>query len=201
MRFHYRLGWSGALFFARVLWGFRVHGAERVPKRGAVIIASNHVSSWDPLLVGLAVRREVHFLAKGELFANPLLRRLITAYNAIPVRRGGSDRRALAATSRVLEGGGALLLFPEGTRSPSGELGEAKAGVGFLSSRTGAVVVPTYIVGSAALRRALTRRRPVEVTFGEAIAPAAGGSRDAYQATADRTMEEIRRLKEEVEAR
>jgi 1-acyl-sn-glycerol-3-phosphate acyltransferase len=201
VRFHYRLGWVLALSLARALFGFRARGSERVPAQGAAIVASNHVSGWDPLLVGLAVRREVHFLAKEELFRNPLLRWLITAYNALPVRRGGIDRRALRASLAVLEGGGVVLLFPEGTRSASGELLEPKAGVGFLASRAGAIIVPAYIAGSGALGNAFLRRRPVEVTFGNALPPGAGDSSEAYRATAERTMEEVRRLKEEVERR
>jgi 1-acyl-sn-glycerol-3-phosphate acyltransferase len=201
VRFHYRLGWVPALFLARAFVGYRVSGAERVPAQGAVIIASNHVSGWDPILVGLAIRRELHFLAKEELFRNPLLRRIITAYNALPVRRGGLDRRALRASLAVLERGGAVLLFPEGTRSASGDLREPKAGVGFLASKAGAVIVPAYIAGSGALRSAFLRRRPVEVTFGNPLTSDRTDSSETYRATAERTMEEVRRLKEEVELR
>jgi len=201
VRLHYRLGCVLALSLVRALLGFRARGAERVPAQGPVIVASNHVSGWDPILVGLAVRREVHFLAKEELFRNPLLRWLITAFNALPVRRGGLDRQALRASLAVLDGGGVVVLFPEGTRSASGEPREPKAGVGFLASRAGAVVVPAYIAGSGALRNAFLRRRPVEVTFGNALAPDKGDSREAYRAMAERTMEEVRRLRAEVERR
>ena len=116
MKLHYRIGWLLALGLARLLWGFRVTGRERVPRSGPVVVASNHISNWDPLLVGLACPREVHFLAKRELFENRAFAALIRAYNAIPLDRDGSDRKALRLARRILGDGRALLMFPEGTR-------------------------------------------------------------------------------------
>lgn len=197
MRFHYRLGWIVALGLARLLWGHRSAGSERIPRRGPVIIASNHISNWDPVLVGLGCPREVHFMAKQELFENPFLRWLITAYNALPVRRDRADHRALRMASGVLREGGALLMFPEGTRSTSGELGNAKAGVGFLACSTGAPVVPACIVGSSSLKSALLRRTPLRVAFGPPVSPGNANAGEAYAAVTDRVMEGIRRMREE----
>jgi 1-acyl-sn-glycerol-3-phosphate acyltransferase len=97
VKLHYRLGWIALLWLARIVWGFRRTGMDRIPGEGPVIIASNHISNWDPILVGLGCRREVHFMAKEELFRNPFLSALIRAYNAIPVHRGRLDRGALRA--------------------------------------------------------------------------------------------------------
>lgn len=201
MRFHYRLGWTVALWFARLVLGHRSEGSDRIPREGPVIIASNHVSNWDPVLVGLGCPREIHFMAKQELFRNPFMRWLITAYNALPVRRSEADHRALRLASKVLKRGGALLMFPEGTRSTDGELGSAKAGVGFLACTTGAPVVPAAIVGSSTLKSAVTRKTPLRVAFGEPVGPVAGGSGAAYVEVTERVMDGIKRIREEALSR
>jgi 1-acyl-sn-glycerol-3-phosphate acyltransferase len=162
-----------------------------------VIIACNHVSNWDPVLVGLGCPREVHFMAKQELFENPVLGWLIRAYNALPVKRETADHRALRRASGVLRSGGALLMFPEGTRSASGELGSAKAGVGFLACSIGAPIVPAHITGSQSLRRAAARATPLSVTFGAPLTPEATNTKECYAAVTDRVMSAIRRLREE----
>ena len=197
MRFHYRLGWIVTLGIARILWGYRSAGGERIPLKGPVIIACNHVSNWDPVLVGLGCPREVHFMAKQELFDNPFLGWLIRAYNALPVKRGTADHRALRRASGVLREGGALLMFPEGTRSTSGELGSAKAGVGFLACSSGAPIVPAHITGSQSLKRAAARAAPLRVTFGTPLAPEATSTKEGYAAVTDRVMSAIRLLREE----
>lgn len=199
MRLHYRLGWLCALTVARLLWGFRRRGTERIPGNGPAVLASNHVSNWDPILVGLGCRREVHFWAKEELFRNPLLGRLIRAYNAIPVRRGAADRKALRDAADVLARGGVLLMFPGGTRDESGEVRNPRPGVGFLACANGVPVVPAYITGSNRLMQALRRTTRLEVAFGEPIPPCEASTGDEYRAFADRVAAEIGRLRQEVE--
>jgi 1-acyl-sn-glycerol-3-phosphate acyltransferase len=181
-----------------VLWGFESHHSDRIPRKGAVIIACNHISNWDPILVGLGCRREVSFVAKEELFRNPFLGALIRAYNAVPVRRGLLDRRGLKLALGVLEKQRVLLVFPEGSRSKTGDLGDAQAGVGFLAAVSRAPVVPACITGSQTLLRALARKCPVRVAFGHAIAPCEARSSEAYRELADRIMGEIRCLRKEV---
>ena len=200
MKFHYRLGWVVARGIARALWGFRGLWSERIPNSGPVVIACNHVSNWDPILVGLGCRREVHFLAKEELFRNPLLRWLIRAYNALPLRRGIVDRRALRLASEVLEGGGALVMFPEGTRSRDGKLGRGKPGVGYLACASGGPVIPAYITGTEALARAFRTRVPVRVAYGEPIWPEGREGHDDHMELTERVMGGIAALREEVDA-
>ncbi len=197
MRLHYRLGCLVVLGLARLILGHRSAGSDRIPREGPVIIACNHVSNWDPVFVGIACPREVHFMAKQELFENRFLSWLVTAYNALPVRRGQADHRALRLASGVLKRGGALLMFPEGTRSTSGELGSAKAGVGFLACTTGAPVVPACITGSSSLRSAFVRRTPLRVAFGMPVAPLGSDAKDAYADVTERVMAGIRRIREE----
>jgi len=153
--------------FVGALSGWEVHGREHVPKTGAVIVASNHISFWDPLLVGTAAIREQHFLAKGELFAPPL-GWLIRAYNAIPIRRGMADLSGLAKARDVLRAGRSLILFPEGTRARDGELRQARPGLGVLAVSTDALVVPTSIMGSNRPRKWLFRQTRLRVDFGPA---------------------------------
>lgn len=200
MKFHYRLGWTVARAVSKLLWRFREMWNDRVPTSGPVLIASNHVSNWDPIFVGLGCTREIHFLAKDELFRNPLLSWLIRRYNAVPVRRGRVDRKALRAAARVLDADGALLLFPEGTRSRTGDIGEGRPGVGYLAATTGAKVVPAYITGSERLVDAFRGRRPLTVAYGEPMDPPDPDDSESHTDFTARVMETIRRLRQEVES-
>ena len=151
--------------------GFRleVHGRAHVPATGPVLFVSNHVSVLDPPFIGGASPRELFFLAKEELFDVPLFGRFIHALNARPVKRDGSDSRALKATLRLLGENRAILLFPEGTRGVEGRLGEGKPGAGMLAVMSGAPVVPVYVSGTGRALppgRALPRPTRVSVRFG-----------------------------------
>jgi 1-acyl-sn-glycerol-3-phosphate acyltransferase len=183
---------------ARILFGLRIFGSGNIPKRGPVIIAPNHVSYADPVVVGLGVPRELHFLAKEELFEPPVFGSLIRAYNAIPIKRGVVDRRALKSAAGVLKGGNALLVFPEGTRSKDGRLLPGRPGIGFLAVESEAIVVPCYVAGSRHLMRAVVRRPRLELRYGNPISvPAVERGRAVYKMLSDKTMEELVRLREE----
>ena len=147
------------------LSGWEVRGREHVPKSGGVILASNHISFWDPVLVGTAAIREQHFLAKEELFRPPVMGWLIRSYNAIPIRRGMADLAGLTKAMDVLRAGRSLILFPEGTRARDGELRPARPGLGMLAVATDARVVPTCIMGSDHPRKWLLRQAPLRVEF------------------------------------
>ena len=159
-----------AVALMRLLFRLEVVDPGLVPATGPVLIVSNHVSVLDPPLVGGAAPRPLFFMAKEELFRVPLFGRLIRSLNARPVRRDGSDMRALKASLALLEEGRALLVFPEGTRGEEGQPPrEFKAGVGMLAVMSGAPVVPVYVSGSGAALprgRALPRLARVRVTFG-----------------------------------
>ena len=151
-----------------LLSGREVKGSENVPRSGAVIVASNHISFWDPPLVGSAVPREMHFLAKEELFSSPVLGPLIRSVNAIPIRRGAADLSGLSRAIEVLKRGGALLLFPEGSRMRDGELHPARPGLGLMAVQADARIVPCYISGSSRPRRWWYRGARVRIWFGPA---------------------------------
>lgn len=158
-----------AAALARLLFRLEARNRELVPARGPVLLVSNHLSVLDPPLIGCAAPRPLHFLAKEELFKIPLFGRLLRAVNARPVKRDGSDMRALKTSLKLLEDGRALLVFPEGTRGVAGRLREGKAGVGMLAVMSGAPVVPIYIAGSEqALPRGRAVPRPgkIRVSFG-----------------------------------
>ncbi len=201
MKLHYRLGWLLATGVLKLLWGFRVTGREHIPENGPVVIASNHISNWDPLLVGLGCPREMFFMAKRELFENKAFAWLIRAYNAIPLDRGGGDRKALRTARRVLGNGGALLMFPEGTRSRTGELGKGRPGVAFIAASAKSAVVPAHIAGSNDPRGAFRSRGSIRVSFAEPITHDGPASTEAYAETTDRIMTSIAALKKEAASR
>lgn len=173
MRFTWRLLWFIANALAWVVLGLRVQGREKVPLRGGVLLASNHLSFLDPPLLGTAAPRELFFLAKEGLFhQSRFFTWLITAFNAIPIRAGSGGHDALRAASSLLKAGRAVVVFPEGTRSPTGVLLPAKAGIGLLALKAGVPVVPIRVQGSAAsIGRLILRRDRLRVTFGDPLVP------------------------------
>jgi 1-acyl-sn-glycerol-3-phosphate acyltransferase len=139
----------GTLF--RILFRFRVVGAEKIPRDGGLIIAANHISNFDPPILGVALPRPVSYMAKKELFAIPVLTSIITRLNAFPVDRESGGTAALRAALRMLKEGRCVGVFPEGGRNVTGTNDE-KAGAAFLAAASGAPVVPAAIVGTRRLR-------------------------------------------------
>ncbi|MBD3110374.1 1-acyl-sn-glycerol-3-phosphate acyltransferase [Bacillus sp. AGMB 02131] len=129
------------------IYRFDVIGRENFPKDGGVLLCANHISVLDPPVVGINAPRTVHFMAKEELFETPILKHLLPGLNAFPVKRGMSDREALRKGLSILREGKVLGIFPEGTRSETGELQKGLAGCGFFALRTDALVVPCAIIG------------------------------------------------------
>ena len=202
VRFHYRISWKFLRLLERLLFGMRIKGDERVPREGGVIIASNHISYNDPPVVGSAVPRELYFLAKEELFRNPVFGALIRAYNAMPVKRAASDVGAMRKALTLLKDGKAMIMFPEGTRSLSGKFLKPKPGVGMIASMAGVPVVPTYVTGTNHLGAVFWRKRPLVVRFGEPVYPdevrsRCKSDREAYMAISTETMRRIIELAED----
>jgi 1-acyl-sn-glycerol-3-phosphate acyltransferase len=122
-------------------------GVEDFPKEGGVLLCANHIHNFDPLVVGIMAPRPVHYMAKEEIFSVPILGNIVRKCNAFPVKRGFSDREALRTGLKLLKDGHVFGLFPEGTRSKTGEIGKGLSGAGFFALRTTAVVVPCAIIG------------------------------------------------------
>lgn len=134
----------------QALFRWRVRGLENLPATGGLIIASNHISNLDPPVIGCALplTRRIRFMAKIELFKNPAFRWVITQLGAFPVRRGLADRTAIRTALTLLKNGEVVGIFPEGTRSKTGELGRAEAGLGMIAVRAGVPVVPVAVTGT-----------------------------------------------------
>jgi 1-acyl-sn-glycerol-3-phosphate acyltransferase len=176
---------------------------EGLPRDGGLIVAANHISFWDPPLIGAAITREAHFLAKEELFATPVLGPLIRSLNAIPIRRGAADLRGVTRAIDALKQGGAVLLFPEGSRMRDGELHPARPGVGLMAVHADVPIAPCFISGSDPTPRWLTRQERVRLTFGRPrdwrdyagagtdLAP----GRELYQRIGAAVMDDIARLR------
>ena len=192
-----------AVLLMRLGFRLEIRGREHVPSSGPALLVANHVSLLDPPFVGGAAPRELYFLAKEELFAIPLLGRLIRGVNARPVKRDGSDGRALKMALRLLAEGRALLIFPEGTRGAEGSLREGKAGVGMLAVMSGAPVVPVYVSGTGRALprgRVLPRLGKVYVSFGPALHFKAGtgdGRKERYREAAQEMMRAIAQLRDQ----
>jgi 1-acyl-sn-glycerol-3-phosphate acyltransferase len=190
--------------FGRAWFRLSVVGADRVPREGKLLLASNHLSVLDPALIGSVMPRQLDYLAKTELFQIPGFGALIRRLNAHPVDRTGSDSAALRLALRLLGDGRAVLVFPEGTRGVEGSLQAARAGAGMLAALSGAPVLPVYVRGSGrALPKGAALPRPARVTvaFGEPIRFAKARGRTRYQDVSDEIMAAIGRLKAEAEGR
>jgi 1-acyl-sn-glycerol-3-phosphate acyltransferase len=158
----------------RLLYRIQIEGTERVPPAGALLVVCNHSSFLDPPAIGAMFPRQLHFLAKRELFGIPLFGRIIAALGSVPIARGSVDRGALETVSGVLRHGGALLLFPEGTRSSDGTPQPPKPGIGFLVAQLRDVkIVPLRISGtydSWPRQRRFPRRGRIHIAIGESFA-------------------------------
>jgi len=128
-------------------------GREHIPESGPVIFASNHRSFLDPFIMGVCSRRPIYYVAKSEIFANPLVAWFVSSLGAFPVRRGAGDADMLETVRAILARGDQVLMFPEGTRTRPGALGRPKRGIGRLALDTGAPVVPVAMIGTEAVRK------------------------------------------------
>jgi len=206
----YRISRSIVRLLLRTVFRFRLEGAEHEPLTGPLVIVSNHTSDLDALVVGAALRRRVHFMAKVELFRSPLVR-WVTACGAFPVRRGEADRQAWRTAREILERGGALVMFPEGTRGASvRDLRPPEPGAALLALRTGATILPVAIAGTdAVLPRGAHRlsRAAIAVRVGVPIHPngtargpvRSGVDRGQIDAVGRRFMQVIADLLHEIE--
>lgn len=178
----------------RLAFRLRVGGVENIPTEGPTLFVANHISMWDPPMIGYALvsRRRVYFMAKSELFRVPVLGWVIRRTGAFPVERGGADRSAIRTAREVLDRGDALLMFPEGTRNTDGHIQPAWPGAGALGLAEHVRVVPVAIAGSN------RRFGPVRVSVGTPLDLSelpAGPRGERSQMAADRMMAAIGALR------
>jgi len=179
----------------RLFFKMEIKGTEYIPRSGGFILASNHRSYLDPLVLGIACPRKLNFMARHDLFSNPLFSTLIRLLGAFPVRRSFADKAALQEAVRRVRSGNGLVLFPEGTRQEGGAgFGEPQSGIGFLAGKYSIPVIPACIRGSEkALPKKARFVRPAEISvrFGKQILVE---RRTPYQDAARLIMENIRHL-------
>lgn len=128
------------------------YGNENVPEKGKVILAPNHLSNWDPPLVGAFLPRFIIFMAKEALWEVPFLKYVMNWVRAIPVKRAGNDRTSLKKALEALKNGKCLCIFPEGARAKDGKLQKASAGLGLLAQKSDAMIIPVAIIGTYKLK-------------------------------------------------
>jgi 1-acyl-sn-glycerol-3-phosphate acyltransferase len=138
--------------FFHVYFRMRRTGMLHIPKTGPVIFAANHRSFLDPFVIGMLTRRPVYYVAKRELFENPLQAWLLNRLGAFPVERGEGDQQSMSTARAILARGDCVVIFPEGTRIRGGPLRSPKRGVGRLALETGAPIVPVAVLGTDRVR-------------------------------------------------
>lgn len=157
-----------------ILFDLRFEGLEHIPEEGGFILAANHRSYLDPVFCAIRVKRKFNFMAKEELFNNKIFGAFIRALGAFPVARGTGDTGAITEAERRIREGGALMIFPEGTRSKDGIPLRPRSGVALIAGQTGADVVPCTIDSGKKLRFRTTvtiKYHPVMTTEQLAIDP------------------------------
>jgi 1-acyl-sn-glycerol-3-phosphate acyltransferase len=153
-----------------LLYRVRAIGIKNVPKHGPLVLAPNHFSQMDHFLIAVYLRRKVRFMAKSQLFGPPVLTYIYKHGGVFPVRRGHRDEETFETARQLVDQGEMLLVYAEGGRSRSGELGKPKPGIGRIALETGAPIVPVAIHGSERARQWKRFRFPkVTVQFGEPV--------------------------------
>ena len=178
----YRLFFSIVSFIAwlffRFLFRWQVTGLENIPSGGAMI-APNHQSFWDIPLVAVALhKRRTHFMAKSELFKNPVVAWSIRTVLAFPVKRGAPDRTAIRHAVELLQSRELVTIFPEGTRSKNGELGYFEPGTAMIAIKAGVPIVPVAIIGTSLIFRQGSLFPQVFIHFGFPISTVCGAEHE-----------------------
>jgi 1-acyl-sn-glycerol-3-phosphate acyltransferase len=162
--FFYLTGWLVVRLIMAIYARIEVIGAENVPRRGGLIIVSNHLNNADPGMVGAFLHRRVTYMAKDEMFQWPLFGGYIRLIGAFPVRRFEGDLKALRQAVQVVRRGQALVMFPEGTRSTTGAMTRGHPGTSMVALRAGAPILPVAITGSEVVRLPSAFLRPFRRT-------------------------------------
>lgn len=209
----YRLTWLACRAYYALWHRWRVFNPERVPVAGPVILAANHASFLDPPLIGSGLPRAINYLARESLFRFPGFGAYLRALNCVPVDRDGAGAAGLKGILDRLHAGGAVILFPEGTRTADGQLKPARSGIGLTVIKSDAPVVPVRVFGTfAAWSRSqkFPRPRQVQVKYGvpmdfralreEAKTCSKPRLKEIYQEIADQLMAAIARLEPAADA-
>ena len=187
----YKIGVILFKYIFKIFFNCKIEGLENIPIKKGVVIASNHVSLLDPPLIGTFLPREIHFMAKEELFQIPVFGYIITKLKAFPVKRGTADRVAIKKAISLLSDGGCLGVFPEGTRSNDGNLGSAEPGMSLIAIKADVPVIPTAVV----IENNKILGANIKIKFGTPISYNKELSvKDAMQNFTEEIMSEIKKL-------
>ncbi|KAA3630923.1 MAG: 1-acyl-sn-glycerol-3-phosphate acyltransferase [Calditrichaeota bacterium] len=200
MNFVYAFGWLIVRIVTKIFFRIKVYNKEFVPKEGGFLLASNHISYYDPPVLGTWTPRIVYFLGKEELLNSPIKKWFFGKMHTMPVKRGAMDRRAIqSCIDRVKEGHG-MIIFPEGTRSKTDDFLPGKAGIGLIAKKANCDIVPVYIHGFNKLKDVFFGKDKLTITFGEKIpaswVEAQTSDKNGYVVISQHVMGEIAKLKE-----
>lgn len=191
--------------YCRLVYRLHAEQTENVPARGPAILAPTHFSAMDHWFLGLPLRRRVQFMAKSQLFRGPFLEFVLSHGGAFPVRRGKRDEEAIRTALAILERGGLIVIYPEGGRSRTGQVGpSARPGIGRLALESGAPVVPVAIRGSERARNWRWLQFPaITVRYGEPhrYERESSPGRQRQQQIADQIFQRLRDLHDELSER
>jgi 1-acyl-sn-glycerol-3-phosphate acyltransferase len=207
MKAMYRMGHALCGTIARIAFQYRAFGLENLIEEGPAIMAANHQSYLDPPLVGITCRNEIYYLARKTLFENKLFGPLISRVNALPVDLSRGDISALRTVINLLKKGHRTLIFPEGTRSLTGQIQRARPGIGMVVAKTLAPVVPMRIFGSfeAWPKGGKIRPHPITVVIGKPLRfkkeDFAVSNREVYQQISEQVLAAIAALENPAEGR
>jgi 1-acyl-sn-glycerol-3-phosphate acyltransferase len=165
----YYFTYFGTKVLSWLYFPFTAHHTDNIPRKGAFILASNHISNLDPVVLGICSVRRLNFMAKIELFRGAL-GFFLTRLGSFPVKRGSADLGAMKEALKRLKAGRVVLIFVEGTRRIGDEPPKAQAGVGFLAMKSGVPIVPVYVQGTDQVMAPGTKffkRGRVYATFGK----------------------------------
>ncbi len=204
MRFNYIYwaGWVLTRIISKLVFRIRTGGQENIPRQDGFILAMNHISNYDPPLVGSWMSRELYFFAKKELFQNRFFGAVIRQTNALPVNRQGVDRQAIRQAVNAIKRGFGLTMFPEGTRSRTDKFLNPKPGIGMIAARAGCPIAVGYIHGSNRPGDCFWGRDKLSVTYGETFSAewvqSFPQSKEGYLQIAAAVMERIGEIKARV---
>ncbi len=193
----YRFGRGLLMPFYKLLFWYKINGRENVPNDGAYIVCSNHLSNNDPVLLGLAMKRQIFYMAKAELFRNPIAGWVIRHLGAFPVNRGAGDGKAINEAEQIVKDGKLLGIFIEGTRSKTGEFLRPKSGASIIAHQMNVPVIPVCITPKNKKIRVF---QPVKISIGKPITPKElgldKGAPEEYRNSSRKIMAEIKKLRE-----
>ena len=171
----YRFGRALIKLLNLILYNIHVEGEENIPETGGVVLCPNHISNYDPLAVATHMKRQVHFMAKAELYKNFIVRKVLLAVGTIPVDRGKVSLETLKESLRVLKNGEILGIFPEGTRVKNGERRKPMEGFLVFALKTKSPILPVHIEGEYKFRGKINIKfgKPIELNeyYGKKVKP------------------------------